>query len=596
MEADLPLRRRLLVRLLAGAVLIALVAIAATAWLASRTTTDAIRRAQDRSLAAETRIYDALVRFAATHRSWHGVAPTVTRLEAATGRHIVLTDRERGALAGTPPTNTRLPNAASALVDPLHVAAVPVPGSGGSGIDPAALGPLRLPAPERRRLRREAGAVASCLERGGYSVRVADWPGGHPRLVFDELSRRTLKVIPAELCGLTALRRPTQSEATELTALNAAIRRCTDRRGLPPVRIGLSLAFADVPGASRPCVTAARRQQLAPYVASPALLFITTPGESTGALGLSGPNRLRVAVVAALVLAFTVLISTAFAIRLTRPLRRLSEAVGRYPQEPLRVPVTTGDEIGRLTEAFNDLLARQEELEGQRRAMVRDVAHELRGPLSNIRSSLEAAEDGLLATDEELRISLLDEALQLQHLVADLADLAAADAGRLALFPELLLVDDLVEATVNAHRAVAEEAGVALSFEVELQLDLYVDGVRIRQVLSNLLDNAIRHTPSGGKVTVAARGDDAQVEIEVRDTGDGIDADALPHVFDRFWRGDPARGRATGGSGLGLAIVQQLVEAQGGSVAVSSSRGEGTGFTVRLPRATTAGRNGDEDR
>ena len=98
MEADLPLRRRLVVRLLAGAVLIALVAIAATAWLASRTTTDAIRRAQDRSLAAETRIYDALVRFAATHRSWHGVAATVTRLEAATGRHIVLTDRERAVL------------------------------------------------------------------------------------------------------------------------------------------------------------------------------------------------------------------------------------------------------------------------------------------------------------------------------------------------------------------------------------------------------------------------------------------------------------------------------------------------------------------
>jgi two-component system, OmpR family, sensor histidine kinase BaeS len=249
------------------------------------------------------------------------------------------------------------------------------------------------------------------------------------------------------------------------------------------------------------------------------------------------------------------------------------------------VPVTTHDEVGQLTRAFNELSARRRQLESQRKEMVRDIAHELRGPLSNIRSWLEASEDGLVESDDALRSFLLEETLQLQHIVADLADLAAVDAGTLELRIEPIPVPDLLMQTASSHRAAAEAAGLTIGVKVVEEPTVWADRFRLRQALDNVISNAIRHTEPGGEILLAAEARNGQVELRVTDTGSGIDVEDLPRVFDRFWRADPSRQRATGGSGLGLAIARQLVQAHGGHITVESELGHGSTFTLTLPAA-----------
>jgi two-component system sensor histidine kinase BaeS len=236
--------------------------------------------------------------------------------------------------------------------------------------------------------------------------------------------------------------------------------------------------------------------------------------------------------------------------------------------------------------------------------MVSDVAHELRTPLSNIRGWLEAAEDGLVVPDRALLSSLLDEAVLLQHVIDDLRDLSAADAGELRLHPQVLDLSDLLGQVATAHGGTADAAGVTLITAVAPAAPAAAaaqdgartgenrpippwaeaDPVRLRQAVGNLVSNAIRHTPVGGTVTVRARSvGDGGAEIEVADTGSGISAVDLPRVFDRFWRAEKSRSRQTGGSGLGLSIVRKLVEAHGGAVAAASEPGAGSVFTITVP-------------
>ncbi|CBG67318.1 putative sensor kinase [Streptomyces scabiei 87.22] len=223
-------------------------------------------------------------------------------------------------------------------------------------------------------------------------------------------------------------------------------------------------------------------------------------------------------------------------------------------------------------------------METQRKAMVSDIAHELRTPLTNIRGWLEVTRDGLVEPDLELIASLHDEALLLQHIIDDLQDLAAADAGTLALHREPVRADDVVAQTVSAHRARAESSDIRLCTHTDPGLVLDADPVRMRQVLGNLTSNALRHTPAGGTVTLTARQDGDLAVLIVEDTGSGIAADDLPHVFERFWRAEKSRSRRTGGSGLGLSIVRQFVEAHEGTVTVDSDAGKGCVFTLGLPR------------
>ncbi len=347
----------------------------------------------------------------------------------------------------------------------------------------------------------------------------------------------------------------------------------------------------------RPASTAPLREQLAPYVSSPALLFITSPdgSRSTPGFSLSGANTARLAGLAAAVLAVTVAVTALAAARLTRPLRALTAATRRMTtgeaSEPVPAKVSrSAGEISQLATAFNDMAAHRKALEEQRKAMVSDVAHELRTPLSNIRGWLEAAEDGVVETDPALVTSLLEEALLLQHIVDDLQDLAAADAGTLRLRREPVRAAEIAEQVAAAHQARADAAGVRLRATVLGDPRVMADPLRLRQAIGNLVSNAIRHTPEGGSVRITCRGTGDEVLIEVADTGTGIAAAELPHVFDRFWRADKSRTRATGGSGLGLSIVRKLAEAHEGAVTAESVLGKGSLFTVRLPSACGAER------
>jgi signal transduction histidine kinase len=288
--------------------------------------------------------------------------------------------------------------------------------------------------------------------------------------------------------------------------------------------------------------------------------------------------------------------------RILAPVEALTAAVRRMEAGDLsqRVEITSRDEIGDLARAFNamaDGLARLEEL---RRQLVTDVAHELRTPLSNIRGYLEAIQDGVVEPDRRVIDSLHEETMLLNRLVDDLQDLSLAEAGQLRLERRPVALADVVDRAVEAARPRAAAKGVAL--QVDLPGDLPpvdVDPQRIGQVLRNLLDNGLTHTGPGGEIAVTAQVAGRWVEVSVRDTGAGIAAEDLPYVFERFYRADKSRSRATGGAGLGLAIVKQLVEAHGGRIEVES-RGEpswsptvgepswsptaeGTRFTFTLP-------------
>ena len=249
-----------------------------------------------------------------------------------------------------------------------------------------------------------------------------------------------------------------------------------------------------------------------------------------------------------------------------------------------RAEVKGNDEIAELGQAFNAMADALETSERQRRTMVSDVAHELRTPLANIQGHIEAMQDGLLQPDAATLDTVHRQALYLNRLVDDLRLLAESEARELRLRMEPESVAEIVERVASSFRPRAEAAEVRLSAEAEDGLPLVnLDRVRIEQVVGNLVDNAIRHTPSGGSVSLSAvhRGDG--VRVTVADTGPGIPEDALPRVFDRLYRADPSRDRDTGGSGLGLTIARQLVEAHGGAIWAESGDGAGSRFGFDLP-------------
>jgi signal transduction histidine kinase len=272
--------------------------------------------------------------------------------------------------------------------------------------------------------------------------------------------------------------------------------------------------------------------------------------------------------------------------RALAPVETLTAAARRMEAGDLsqRVEVTSQDEIGDLARAFNamaDGLARLEEL---RRNMVNDVAHELRTPLSNIRGYLEALQDGVVEPDARTIDSLYEEAMLLSRLVDDLQELSLAEAGQLRLERQPVVLADVVDRAVDAARPRAESKGVTLRVEMPESIPLAnIDPHRIGQVLRNLLDNGLTHTPAGGEISVTAHAAGQWIAVSVRDTGAGIAEKDLPYIFERFYRADKSRSRATGGAGLGLAIVKQLVKAHGGRVEAESQVGRGTTFTFTLP-------------
>ncbi|MBE8518859.1 HAMP domain-containing histidine kinase [Amycolatopsis sp. H6(2020)] len=574
-----PRRRSLVVRLTAVSLLIALASIAATAWLAVQTTTRAIQQEQGQALSGDATIYTELLGFAAANHTWDQVGPRLRALSEQTGRRVVLTTLDRRVLGDSGGAPVTLPVKATASVDPLHVDPVLLPEAGTSGIDPRAAGPFKLPPPEREYLTTLARKAAACLASLGLPGQVRDSPSGRPLLTgIDPLSARYY----AGKCGLFELTEATPTEQAALTSLNEAVNRCLQSQGGEEVKLGLDLEALGVSD-QRPvlgCLDAARREQLTPYVAPPALLFTLGPGGSPlPTFTLSRENLTRILAVTGGVLVLAVALTALVARRLSRPLRALTEAA----QQDRPAPVKSRDEVGYLAAAFNDLTARRERIEEQRKAMVSDIAHELRNPLNVIRGRLEAAEDGHLPFDRALSASLLEETVLLQHIVDDLQDLAAADAGQLRLHPEPVDAAELAGHVAAALADRAAAAGVTLTVDTTGDCALEADPVRLRQVVGNLVTNAIRHTPPGGRVTIRVSSTVDEVTLAVADTGTGIAAEDLPHVFDRFWRAEKSRSRQTGGSGLGLAIVRHLVQAHDGTVVAESEVDTGSTFTVRLP-------------
>jgi len=287
--------------------------------------------------------------------------------------------------------------------------------------------------------------------------------------------------------------------------------------------------------------------------------------------------------VTAAVLLATILLTVLTGRRLVRPLRALTEAAIEPAGRPTPVPVRGRDEIGHLARALNDATERRDRAEAQRRHLVSDVAHELRNPLTNIRAWLEAAQDEVVPANPALLDLLHDEAILLHHIIDDLSDLAAADAVELRLHREPIFVRDVLTHVGESQRGAAEKSGVTLTTDLRGDPVADADPVRLRQMVGNLLSNAIRYTPAGGTVTLSAEAAGDTVTIAVRDTGIGIAPDDLPKIFDRFWGADSSRTRATGGSGLGLPIARKLAEAHGGTLTATSRPGEGATMNLRLP-------------
>lgn len=278
---------------------------------------------------------------------------------------------------------------------------------------------------------------------------------------------------------------------------------------------------------------------------------------------------------------------------LSAPLARLTRAARAIAQGRLeeRVPVGGSTEMREMGNAFNQMAESLAQAEKQRRNLVADIAHELRTPLAVIQGNLQALLDGVYPLERSQLISLQEEAVLLGRLVIDLRELALADAGQLELQVAPIDPGELVQSAVMAFSGTAEQQGVILRAEVEPGLPpIRGDAARLGQVLRNLLSNALRYTPPGGKIIVRCTRSSAftGIALHVQDTGPGIKPEDLPHVFDRFYRGDKSRSRASGGAGLGLAIAKRIVEAHGGKIGVKSEYSRGADFWFTLPTGDKA--------
>ncbi|HEX6359597.1 sensor histidine kinase [Actinophytocola sp.] len=577
-------RHGLRARLLAGTVLVAMCSIGATAWLSVQSTTGTIQAQQGQNRASVARIYDGVLAYAATHPGWNGVAPVLADLSRETGLRIGLTTGNRVPIAGAfGPDDPPLSAKPAAVADPLAVDVTLDPQVPDDRIDARAVGPFRLLPEERADVREVAETAAKCMRAKGMDAAVVETASGRSFVRTPGGSDRDCdRTGVAEHSPVLKL---TITEEQSLLILNSYLDTCFKDRAMKGTEVQLTASGGYVPTDPRAdqqvffeCLSWGRHLLLTPYVTPAALLFVSAPAEPA-VVGLPAAGMTRIVIAAAIVLVLTVGVSMLLAGPVLRPLRAVTAATQRMRagDRSARAEVRARWEVAELAAAFNQMSEHLARIERQRTDLVNDVSHELRTPLGNIRGWLVAAQDGVADLDPELVESLLEETLVLQHLVDDLQDLAAADAGELRLRPVVVDVGELLT-------QVAGSATAPIAVAASGDLFVLADPVRLRQTVGNLVTNAVRHTPPEGRITLRARRESDVVVIEVSDTGSGIAPEDLPHVFNRFWRADRSRSRATGGRGLGLAIARQLVEAHGGRISVASTPGAGTTFTIRLPR------------
>lgn len=292
-------------------------------------------------------------------------------------------------------------------------------------------------------------------------------------------------------------------------------------------------------------------------------------------------------VAAASAFAAAVIVSSFTARRIVQPIQAMTRASRRIAAGDYRDRVETPgqDELADLAGSFNQMAAALEQTEQRRLELIGNVAHELRTPLSGIRSLMEGLVDGVLPAEPETFLDVQREVSRLQRLVQDLEELSRAEAGQLTLEMQPVSLPDLLATAVTRLQSQFDDKGISLTLEIAPDLpDIQADPTRLTQVLLNLLGNALQYTPAGGRVTVHARRQGRELLVSVQDSGVGLADEHLPHIFERFYRVDKSRSRAGGGSGIGLTIAKRLVEMHGGRIWASSDGvGQGSAFTFSLP-------------
>ena len=620
------MRRSVLLRFLGLSLAVALGAVIATAVLATYSTSEKLQGAIDENtsqLQTDGEIYARLTEYAGDHPTWSGVDRLVKSLADQTGRRVALTEpggtviADSARMLGAGP---ELPSVPAATIDARSEGNAAFTKASGAMMSMSA-GKASLPvvmpvAPylmsptwgltdeERSERQRLADQAVACFRAKGTTATVANDGSDAPQVVVQSgtkvdgtmITEVTKVGSPNDECIPPGLNAPSaKARIVNQDELQRAVA-CMKAAGEPysissNIKVEGLQNVVPADTGQQPsetlirCTSTARSEALAPYVAPQARLYL---GARSTFNVFSGEGLLRTAATALGVLLIAALVMVFAGRRLVRPILALTGAAQRMTNgdHATRVPVTGRDEVARLGHAFNAMAESIQHHDFQRKAMVSDVAHELRTPLANIKGYLVASEDGVVPLDRALVSSLLEEAGLLERLVVDLQDLALADAGKLRLHPDQRDLSELAQQVVAAHRPAAEAVGVSLTASVTGPAPAIVDGARIRQALGNLVSNAIRFTglvDRKGQVVVGIRRVGNSYNLTVTDNGTGIAPEHLPHLFDRFYRAEHSRSRTTGGSGLGLAITKHLVEAHQGTITVTSTPDHGSTFTIHLP-------------
>ena len=538
-------------RVLLLVVLVAASATGATTWLSLRLFARQIGVDGAADYAQLDRVSDALYAYARRHGTWEGVAGLVADLHDQEGQRIYLRTDAGVVLADTDTQAGRTARALGSMVTLIDARPILPAADRTAAATLEAIGSYRT-----------GVLYAACLTRVDLGVTVGAGRHGMPSYALDPADGD--KILGDEPAGTVA----------------ASCRRSAAARG---ALTGTDRAVVADCANDAACLTGVFVNGITAVSPDPVRVYLGTGGAVP--VPAAGPVLAAATGVLAVAAAATVLLSR----RVLRPIRTLTAASGRLGAGDLsgRVPVSGQDELAGLARSFNRMADSLQAAEERQRRIVADVAHELRTPLVNLRGYLEALRDGVIEPGPELFASLHDEAVLQQRIVDDLQDLALAEAGRLAYHRVAVEVADLLETCRVAHLAAAEAGEVTLSVRAE-PATVHGDPDRLRQAIGNLVTNALRACPAGAEVTLAGGTAGGSVVLCVADTGRGIAPDALPHVFDRFWRGDPARSRHTGGSGLGLSIARQIVADHGGTIEAASEPGRGSTFTITLPAAPPA--------
>ncbi len=315
------------------------------------------------------------------------------------------------------------------------------------------------------------------------------------------------------------------------------------------------------------------------------------PGRISATLGFLRSVAWQLLAAGAVSAAIALVLARFMARGMTKPLRDMAAAARRMEtgDYSVRVHTRSRDEVGQLAEAFNKMSAELQQLEQLRRDLVANVSHELKTPIAALRAHLENLLDGIERPEPETLQIMLAQSERLGRLVEQLLELSRLESGELPLEREPVPLEPLVSQVLSEIDVARSGRGVTIASDLPEDLPpVLADRERIHQVLFNLLDNAVRFTPAGGRVEVSASSDNGNCEIRVKDTGVGIAPEHMPRLFERFYRVDPARSQKDGGTGIGLAIARSVVEAHGGHIRAESQVGRGTVFTFDLPVASGA--------